>query len=101
MSLSRRFDREYKDYCKTTPKYFPKIHYLLNLGEYISLKISWIRKELFPFLMVIAMILAIDTWEDVRLFGYKEFFKEPLELFLIILSFIIIIILFMKKIIKD
>lgn len=95
--LSRRFGREYEDYCKTTPRYFPKIRYLLNLQGDISLKISWIKKEFFTFLAVITIILAVEIWEDVRLFGYIEFFKEILELLLVVLSFFMIITLFVKK----
>lgn len=94
--LFSRFGEEYKNYCKTTPKYFPKFPHLLHLGEYILLRVSWIKKELFAFIMVITAILAIEIWQDTKLFGHREFFKELSELSFVILLFVILIFLILK-----
>ncbi|MCM8792810.1 MAG: isoprenylcysteine carboxylmethyltransferase family protein [Candidatus Omnitrophica bacterium] len=90
--LLKRFGQEYISYCKTTPKYFPKIP--LNFRQYLPLELSWIRKELLTLIAVIVLILAIEIWRDVKLFGYQEFYKELVELLSIIVAFIIIIISF-------
>ena len=95
--LSKRFGQDYKDYCRTASKYFPKICSSSNIKNIISLKFSWLKKELVPLIMAIIVIIAIETWQDVESFGFKEFSKEPLEFLLIILTFVIIIILFRKK----
>ena len=95
--LFKRFGEGYKDYCKITPKYFPRIQDFLNIRNYISLRLSWIKKELVSVILVIVIVFAIEVWKDVRLFGFKEFLKEPFELLLIILSFIILVTLFIKK----
>ena len=95
--LYKRFGEEYRNYCKITPKYFPNIRYLLNFRNYMPLKFAWIKKEIVSLLAVMVVTLVIEAWEDVTLFGYKEFFKEPLELFLIIASFAIIVTLLLKK----
>lgn len=90
--LNKQFGDEYKIYCKRTPKYFPKISSLfkLDLRDYLPLKWPWIKKELVPLVLVIGSILALETWEDARMFGYEEYSKELLELGLVILFFIAI-----------
>ncbi|MBI5144916.1 MAG: isoprenylcysteine carboxylmethyltransferase family protein [Candidatus Omnitrophica bacterium] len=97
--LSQQFGDEYLVYSKDVPKYFPNIFRLLkmDLGDYLFFKWSWIKKELISLLVVIAVIIAAETWEDVQLFGYQEYWKELLELFLIIVFFVIIFILLYER----
>ena len=94
--LYRRFGEEFKNYCKITPRYFPKI-FNVNLRDYLFFKRSWIKKELSSLIGVIVVIIAIEIWEDVRLFGYNEFRKELLELSLIIIYFVSIFSVFYEK----
>lgn len=95
--LSKRFAQEYRNYAKTVPKYLPNINDLLDIRKYIFLKLSWIKKEVVSLVLVISAIIAVEVWEDMRMFGYKELIKEPLELLLIIASFLIIICFFRKQ----
>lgn len=95
--LSGRFGQDYKNYCKTTPKYFPRIYNLLNLRHYLSIKLNWIKKELSSFIAVITIIMAIETWQDIKLYGYRPFLKELLDLFFIIVLFLLLVIWLRKK----
>lgn len=97
--LTRRFGEEYKDYFNKTPKYFPNIFTLfkIDLRDYLFLKWSWAKKELLPLIVLIASVISIETWEDVRLFGYAELVKELLELSVIIICFALVFILFYEK----
>jgi len=95
--LSNRFDQDYRNYCKTTPKYFPKIHHLLNPRAYLSIKLHWIKNELSSLAAVITAIMAIEIWQDFKLYGYREIFKELLGLCAIILFFVLLVILLHNK----
>jgi len=95
--LYKRFGEEYRNYCKITPKYFPNPRCLLNIRNCMSLKFAWIKKELSSLITVITGILIIEIWEDIKLFGRKEFLGELLELILIIVSFSIIVILVLGR----
>ncbi|MFH1857037.1 MAG: isoprenylcysteine carboxylmethyltransferase family protein [Candidatus Omnitrophota bacterium] len=95
--LSERFSAEYTTYIADIPKYFPGIRRLMNIRKYVFLKLAWIKKELFSFIMVISAIIIFEAWEDMRQFGRNEFFKEPLELLLIMLFFLIIMAVFIKR----
>lgn len=96
-ALLKRFGKEYKEYCNNTPKYFPGFYHWLNIRDYIFLKLRWIKKEFVPLVVIISAIMAIEIWEDVHLFGKKEFAKESMELILIIFSFAALIVLFSKR----
>ncbi len=97
--LSQQFGDEYLLYAKRTPKYFPSVVKLLkmNLGEHLFFKWPWIKKELPSLIATITIIIAIETREDARLFGYHEYRKELLELFLIIVFFMVIFVLFYER----
>ncbi|MCX5692572.1 MAG: isoprenylcysteine carboxylmethyltransferase family protein [Candidatus Omnitrophica bacterium] len=69
--LLERFGREYEEYCKITPKYFPRFDYLLRINRYISLKPFWIKKEIVSMITTVIVVILIKIWECIRLFGYK------------------------------
>ena len=69
--LLERFGQEYKEYCKMTPKYFPRFDCLSRINKYISLKPFWIKKEMVPMITTVIVVISIEIWECVRLFGYK------------------------------
>ena len=94
--LSQRFGEEYKTYCNVTPRYFPNL-FNINLRDHLFFKWLWIQKELPSLIGVIGVIITIEIWEDMRLFGYNECRKELAELFLIITCFIIVFSLFYEK----
>jgi protein-S-isoprenylcysteine O-methyltransferase Ste14 len=94
--LVERFGQKYKDYCKETPRYFPKVQYLLSLRKYLPLKLSWLKKELPSLAAAITCLIVIEIWEDVTLFGSQELFREALELILTTAAFAFIIVLLFR-----
>ena len=84
-TLLARFGEEYKNYCGTTPKYFPNIRRVLEPKNHISLlRPSWFKKELGRLIAIIIAVFIIEIWQDVRLFGLKELLDEFLELLLVV-----------------
>jgi protein-S-isoprenylcysteine O-methyltransferase Ste14 len=65
-ALLKRFGQEYKEYCKLTPKYFPRFDYLLRLNKYVSLKDFWVKKEIVPMITAIVVVILIEIWEHIR-----------------------------------
>ena len=57
----------------------------------------WVKKELPSLLGVIFIIMAIETWEDAKTFGYAEYRKELLELAMIVFCFMIVFLFLYKK----
>jgi protein-S-isoprenylcysteine O-methyltransferase Ste14 len=90
--LLSNFGQAYVNYHKSVPKYFPKIHGLLDSTSHVYLlKWSWIKKEMGSLIATMIIIFTIELWQDARLFSLKEFFYEFLHLFLIIIIFINIV----------
>ena len=99
--LAAVFKEEYREYSRVVPGYFPRIRSLLNPLAYLSLKLSWVKKELSSFIFTWIAVLAIEIWEDARLFGPAELIKKPLELVLVILFFVLLVVLFRQQKSKD
>jgi protein-S-isoprenylcysteine O-methyltransferase Ste14 len=92
--LSERFGREYKDYCKSTPRYVPRISSLFreNVRECIFFKWPWIGREMCSMSIILALVVLTESWKDARLFGGQAFFKELLESVAIIITYAVIMI---------
>ena len=69
--LLERFGQEYKEYCRSTPKYFPRLDYLIRLNKYVSLKPFWIKKEIISLVTTVLVVIIIETWEYARLLWFK------------------------------
>lgn len=95
--LAALFKDEYREYAQAVPGYFPHPRSLLNPPAYLSLKLSWVKKELSSFIWTWIAVLAVEIWEDARLFGAAEFVKKPLELILVILFFVLFWVLFHQQ----
>ncbi|MCM8782684.1 MAG: isoprenylcysteine carboxylmethyltransferase family protein [Candidatus Omnitrophica bacterium] len=97
--LTRCFGNEYLIYCKDVPKYFPDVSrfFKTDVKDGLSFKIAWVNKELPSLIGVFAIISMIETWQDMRLFGYKGCFEELITLFFIIGILLSIFLLFFKK----
>jgi len=60
--LMERFGIAFKNYCQSTPKYFPNIF----AKQRIRLKLPWIKKELSSLLSTLAFILIVKLWENLK-----------------------------------
>jgi len=93
--LVKIFGDKFRNYCKTTPKYFPRVSGLLRIQpkKYLKLKLSWVKKELNSLIWMFISIIVIQGWRDLRLFGHVKYGKEIFEavLFLTILFTIFIL----------
>lgn len=62
--LSKRFQRAFLEYKKSTPKFFPDILILFKINPFACLKIkkAWVKKELVSFLMTLFFVFSIKIW---------------------------------------
>lgn len=88
--LLKQFGETYRQYCQTTPKFFPRWNALISqlFRKEFVFKWRWFRAELAALILTLGVVIAIEVWEDVRLFGIHELFEEGLELFLMIIAVI-------------
>lgn len=97
--LLTRFNEEYKCYCRTTPRFFPKPAILFKQGlrNYIFFKWRWVKKELPSLIAVTFLIVLTGIWGDVKLFGHAQYQKELSEFLWLIFCLFIIVVLFHEK----
>ena len=93
MVLKKAFGKQYTDYCKVTPKFLPRLRYIVSPAKYLSLRVSWIKKEWLALFAVLLGIIIIEIFQDFRLFGGKEILSEAKELILAIVLFSVFIYL--------
>jgi protein-S-isoprenylcysteine O-methyltransferase Ste14 len=97
--LLERFGEQYQHYCQVTPRFFPNFRPLFSRGikKYIFLKWQWVKREIPSLVGGISAIIAIKTWEDLKLSGRFDYKKTLGELLFIILGFAIAIFLFYER----
>lgn len=66
--LSALFGPAFENYCKLTPRFFPRIRVLLHPGEReeIKFKLAWLKKESNSLVPAILFILGIKIWEYLK-----------------------------------
>lgn len=95
--LAAMFKDEYREYSRAVPGYFPRVGGLLNLRKYLDLKLSWVKKELSSLIFTLAVIFAMEIWEDARLFGGLELMRRALELIFVVLFLVVLWFLFRAR----
>ena len=97
--LTENFGDTYRAYCEKTPAYFPRLSSLLTLDlkGSLPLKARWFKRERASLIVVFSILVAVEIWEDVRLFGRVEYLKEFWELFAAWI-FYFVILLFLYRI---
>jgi len=97
--LHKLFGEEYRKYCINTARFFPSILSLFktNIREHLFFKWKWVKVELRSLIGVLIVVMAIEIWEDSKLFGPQVLKRELFEFFLIFLLFISVLILFSRK----
>ncbi|MBU1726307.1 MAG: isoprenylcysteine carboxylmethyltransferase family protein [Candidatus Omnitrophica bacterium] len=94
-ALNSRFGGVFRDYCKVTPKFFPRINFALMNKErkYFRFKSSWVKKEGPSLIATFIAMFAMFVWQDLRLFGNIRFREELIKI-IFILGFVLVIALF-------
>ncbi len=88
--LSEMFGGDYRDYCRATPKYFPRLYNLPVIFNPAQIKFFWLKKELPSLIAVAAIAMGIKIFQEVKTSGYREILEEPLKLSLVVVLFLLI-----------
>lgn len=90
--LLERFGKKYEEYCATTPKYLPRIFgFFRHKKMPLALRWFWFKKEMPSFAWTLAVVFAIEIWQDIKLFGPAAFFNDIFQLLAVLLVFSVVI----------
>jgi len=98
-NLSTRFKEVFSNYCKSTPKFFPRILFLRSAEQlkYFRFKLSWAKKELSSMAATFIVMFMILFWQDLRLFGHVRVAEELFKVIFMVVYILIIIRLHYEK----
>lgn len=84
------FSQTYQDYCRRVPRIFPSTRILIgkDIGEYLPLRLSWVKREIGPILTVLLITLFIESWEDIRITGLRLYLHESITIIITVIIFI-------------
>ena len=93
------FPQTYPDYCKKVPRILPPPAMLLrkDMGEYLPLKLSWLKKDAGSILTVFLITLFAEAFEEIKSPGMKIYIVEMLGIVLVITLFIYLIYYLSKR----
>ena len=100
------FPQDYRNYCTRVPRILPSPAALLktDIGEYLPLKLSWLKREIGSMLAVLLITFFLESWEDVKAKGIGVYFNEALAIIITVILFIGLVIYLSKRtngLIKD
>mgnify|MGYP001590268887 CR=1 FL=1 len=93
------FPQTYQDYCRRVPRIFPSIRILVgkDIGEYLPLRLSWVKREIGSILTVLLITLFIESWEDIRSTGFRIYLHESVTIIITVIIFIFLVIYLSKR----
>lgn len=97
--LGERFGKEYKTYCKLTPRCMPNL--LLKIKKMHSclrFKLAWVKSELVSLTGIVGLVIFAEAWKEMKLFGRQEYWFEAAEsIVTVVIVAATIIFLFCEK----
>jgi protein-S-isoprenylcysteine O-methyltransferase Ste14 len=93
--LKLLFPEKYTCYCKDVPhRIFPSMNALLDrdIHEYLPLKPKWIKKEAGSIIAVLALVILIESWEDLGYGGVRVYLSQLMGLAAVFILFVSLVI---------
>lgn len=87
------FPQDYPAYQRKAPRLLPSLAMIFRkgIGEYLPLKLSWLKGEIGSILAILSLALLAESWEDIRKRGAAAYFKELAAYAVIIILFICLV----------
>ncbi|MDD5669411.1 MAG: isoprenylcysteine carboxylmethyltransferase family protein [Candidatus Omnitrophica bacterium] len=101
--LSARFKKEYSEYTRRVPRIVPSLRslFLRDVGEYFSLKLSWIYKEIGSVVSLLFLVFFVKSWEIIRAAGIRMYIREMAAPAITVALFVLFIAYLNKRTVKQ
>jgi len=92
-ALARKFGNEYEDYCRRVPQIIPRFSVLAAAGisSYLPLRLSWFIREMPSILVILALGIVIESWEEIYLYGPRSLMVSLAHFDVILCAFFLIV----------
>lgn len=97
--LKALFPKDYPHYHKGVPRILPSMAMLLqkDIGEYLPLKLPWLKREMGSILTVLLIVLLLESWEDIKNEGLRVYLREAIPMTITIILFVVLIIYLSRR----
>lgn len=96
-SLAEYFGDEFTSYRKKTSLFFPRFGALVRINRCLPLRLPWIKKELSSLALVLAVLFAIEIFEEAQVSGVKAIPGELLEFLLVVSVFVLLGAFYLRR----
>lgn len=92
--LEEHFGDSYREYKKRVPRIVPSLPTLFgrDVRDLLPLKIEWFGREFPSFVIVLAIVMAVETWEENGYLGWQNAHPGLLKFTAIIAGFLVFIV---------
>lgn len=97
-ALEKLFGAAYKEYKRRVPRIIPSVGSLLtrDIRDILPLRITWFKREMLSIILVLAAVMAIESWEEVSLAGWQAI-APNLSIFVVIIAVFFLFALYLAR----
>jgi protein-S-isoprenylcysteine O-methyltransferase Ste14 len=97
--LTTAFGKSYLEYMKKVPRLLPRLDFLAktDIRQFLPLKMSWFKREIPSIVTVVAVVLAVEFWEELKSGNWQEAIHEFILYLAIFISYFFLVIFLSRQ----
>jgi protein-S-isoprenylcysteine O-methyltransferase Ste14 len=92
--LTKAFGKNYLEYMKKVPRLLPRFGFLAktDIRQFLPLRMSWFKREIPSIFAVLAVVLAAESWEELKNGNWQVVIREFVLYLAIFISYFFFVI---------
>ncbi|MCU0650750.1 MAG: isoprenylcysteine carboxylmethyltransferase family protein [Candidatus Omnitrophica bacterium] len=98
-SLAQKFGNSYKEYCSAVPRILPRASFIIqnDISSYLPVRLSWLKREMLSIILILAVVLVIESWEELNLRGWSYVPRALAPQMAVLCLYLILTVLLARK----
>jgi protein-S-isoprenylcysteine O-methyltransferase Ste14 len=96
--LTKAFGKSYQEYVKKVPRLLPRMDFLAktDIRQFLPLRTSWFKREIPSIIAVLAAVLVLESWEELKSGNWRSVIHE-FVLYLVIFLLYFFLAVFLSR----
>jgi protein-S-isoprenylcysteine O-methyltransferase Ste14 len=97
--LTKAFGKSYLEYMKKVPRLLPRLDFLAktDIRKFLPLRMSWFKREIPSIVAVLAIVLVVESWEELKNGNWQEAIHEFVLYLTIFLCYFFLVIFLSRQ----